>query len=334
VDFDGFLRRVAAGPPPAVALLHGADTQLLDDALAAVSQALGRDPAATAFDREVLDGREASAAAVVQSAMTLPVAAPLRLVAVRHCQALPVKAREVLADYAARPNPSACLLLLSDESLAAGRGRKEHWLLGAVPAAAVVTLPARTGPALEQWLRRRAAAEGLTVSEEAAHQLVEWVGDDGAALLGEVRKAALAGGPHNQSVGAREVASVVGERRVSGVFDLTAAVTKGDMPLAVRALESLLATEEPVRIVALLGAEVRMGWTIEVWSGKGQRLEQIARILNRPLHVVQAHAARAREAPGAAPSRLRLCWEADRRLKSGGDARAELTALVVALCGR
>ena len=125
-----------------------------------MSHALCGDPAAAIFDREVLDGREVSTATIVQSAMTLPVAAPMRLVAVRHCQALPAKGRESLAEYCARPNPGACLLLLADESLIASRDRKEHWLLGAVPSGSVVTLPARQGAALEQWLRRRAARKG------------------------------------------------------------------------------------------------------------------------------------------------------------------------------
>jgi hypothetical protein len=48
--------------------------------------------------------------------------------------------------------------------------------------------------------------------------------------------------------------------------------------------------------------------------------------------VVKAYAAA--QGGEAAPARLERCWEAERRVKSGGDARAELTALVVALCGR
>jgi DNA polymerase III subunit delta len=315
-----------------VALLHGGDGQLLDDALAAVSHGLFRDPGATAFDREVLDGREVSVAAIVQSAMTLPVSAPMRLVAVRRGQALSAKGSDLLAEYCASPNPACCLLLLADEALTASRDRREHWLLGAVPSAAVVVLPTRQGGSLEAWLRRRAAAEGLTVSEEAARLLVQLVGDDGAALLGEARKAALAGGPQNQSVGVKDVSAVVGERRVSGVFDLMRAVERRDVALAVRTLESLLVTEEPMLLLSLLTREVRTGWTIQEWSRQGQSAEQIARTLRRPVPVVQAYAAASSAAAPAAPYRLRRCWEAERRLKSGGDARAELTALVVSLC--
>jgi DNA polymerase III subunit delta len=273
-------------------------------------------------------------AAIVQSAATLPVAAPLRLVAVRHCQALPAKGSEQLAEYCANPNPACCLLLLADDSLAAARDRKEHWLLGAVPSTAVVSLPTRQGGSLEGWLRRRTAAEGLTVSEEAARLLVQLVGDDGATLLGEARKAALAAGPQNQAVGVKDVAAVVGERRVSGVFELPRAVERRDLPLALRTLESLLASEEPLLLLALLTREVRTAWTIQEWSRRGQSAEQIARTLRRPVPVVEAYIAAPAGGRGAAPDRLRRCWEAERRLKSGGDGGAELTALVVVLCGR
>ena len=121
---------------------------------------------------------------------------------------------------------------------------------------------------------------------------------------------------------------------MSGVFDLTRAVERRDVALAVRTLESLLTTEEPMLLLALLAREVRMAWTIQEWSRRGQSAEQIARILRRPVPVVQAYATASAEAPEAAVARLRQCWEAERRLKSGGDARAELTTLVVALCGR
>lgn len=300
-----------------------------------VSRELFPDAAQASFDREVLDGREVTVAAVVQSAMTLPLLAPLRLVAVRHCQALAGKGSGALAGYCASPSPGACLLLLADESLAASRDRKEHWLLAAVPPAFAVTLAPRQGRSLEEWLRRRAADEGFTVSEEAARTLVQWVGDDAAALLGEVRKAALAGGSENRSVGVREVGSVVGEHRLSGVFDLTRAVERRDVGAALRTLDALLATEEPMLLLTLLTREVRTAWTIREWLRGGQSVEQIARTVRRPAPVVQAHAAAATSGSAAAwPARLRRCWEVERRVKSGGEARAELAALVAELCER
>jgi DNA polymerase III delta subunit len=338
VDPTTFLRSVERGQVPPVALVHGADVQLTDDVLAAVSRALFPDPAHAAFDREVLDAREVSAEGVVSAALTLPFSAAARLVVVRHCQALAAKGGEALGQYIAGPNPTTVLLLLADESLRASRDRKsDHWLLGVVPASAatgvVVEPMARRGRALEEWLRERAQFDGLTVTGGAARLLVQWVGDDPALLYGEVRKAALAGGPDNRSVGEAEVRAVVGEHRVSAVFDLTRALERRDLGLALRTLDALLTTEEPMLLIAMLTREVRTAWTVQLWRRAGQSVDQIARILRRPPAAVDALlGSLAAESPAALGHKLRRCWEVERALKSSGEPRAELAVLVSELC--
>jgi len=308
--------------------------QLLDDALAAVARRLLPDPGTRAAGREVFDGEVAQVDAIVQAAQTLPFMTPTRLVVVRRCHALPARDADRLAAYVRDPNPATRLVLVSEEGLAAGRERRaDHWLLGVVPGAARVALAAREGRTLEGWLRQRAAAEGLTVSEEAARLLVEWVGDDAARLLGEARKAALAAGPDARAVGVREVTAVVGEQRLAGVFDLTRAVARRDAGGALRTLDRLLATEEPLRLLALLTGETRTAWSVAALRARGAPTEQIARTLHRPPSVVEAVGRGAGGEPEAALARrLRRCWEVEDRLKSGCPARAELTALVAELC--
>ena len=334
MDPTAFLREVERGQVRPLALVHGADVQLVDDLVSAVSRALFPDPASAAFDREILDGREASAESVLSAALTLPFSAAARLVAVRHCQALAAKGGEGLDAYAKAPNPTTVLLLLADESLRAGRERKsDHWLLGIVPAAAVVEPVARRGRALEDWLRQRAELDGLTVSDGAARLLVSWVGDDPALLVGEVRKAALAGGPDNRNVGEPEVRAVVGEHRVSGVFDLTRALERRDLALALRTLDGLLATEEPMLLIAMLTREVRTAWTVQLWRRGGQSVEQIARMLRRPPGAVEALlGSLGGESQASLGDKLRRCWEVERALKSSGEPRTELAVLVSELC--
>lgn len=319
--------------PPAL-LLHGPDPQLLDDALAAATAALG--PDAAGFDREVLDGREVDLEAATLAALVVPVLASRRLVAVRHAQALPARGAEPLRRYLGTPDAPGCLLLLADEFLGAGRDRRApHWLLEVLPPAAVVAVGQRRGRSLEDWLQERARADGLEVSGEAARLLTQLVGEDTATLLGEVRKAALAGGPDNRTVGAAEVRAVVGEQRLSAIFDLAGAVERGDVGPALRSLDQLLTVEEPLRILPWLGRVARMAWTIGQWTEAGQSVERIARQLNRPAAVVEALRSWVTgQPPGASVRRLERCWEVEWRLKSGGDGRAELTALVVELCRR
>ena len=341
MDPTAFLRSVERGDLPPVTLVHGADAQLLDDLLVAVTRALFPESGHAAFDREVLDARETGVDAVVSAALTLPFAAAARLVAVRHCQALVAKGGEALGGYAASPNPTTVLLLLADEPLRAGRDRKsDHWLLDTMAAApagsrgVVVEPVVRRGRALEDWLRQRAQVDGLTVTEEAARLLVQWVGEDPALLLGEVRKAALAAGPDNHAVGESEVRAVVGEHRVSAVFELTRALERRDLGQALRTLDRLLASEEPMLILTMLTREVRTAWTVQVWRRRGQPIEQIARILRRPPGAVEALAAAlGSESSSTLALKLRRCWEVERALKSGGAAHAEMTLLVSELCG-
>jgi DNA polymerase-3 subunit delta len=333
MDYAVFVKDARRGQPPPIALLHGPDPQLLDDALAAATRGLFRDAGETALGREVFEGGEASVDEIVRAASTLPFMTAMRLVVVRRCQALPAKGADALTAYARDPNPATSLLLLADEPLGASRDRRDHWLLTAVPSAAIVSLAMREGRAADAWLRQRAAAEGLTVSEEAARLLAQWVGDDGASLLGEARKAALAGGPDNTAVGVKEVTAVVGEHRLSGVFDLTRAVQRREVGLALRTLDRLLATEEPMRLLALLTADVRATITVADLAARGQRAEQIARVVRKPAPVVDAIARGAAAAPAPVLARrLERCWEAERRVKSSGEPHAELTALVLDLC--
>jgi DNA polymerase-3 subunit delta len=284
----------------------------------------------------VLEGDAVSIETVVRAAMTLPLMTRRRLVLVRRAQALSAKGAEALAAYARDPNPATCLLLLADENLTASRERRaDHWLLATLPAAAVVALPLRRGRALEDWLKQRAAAEGLTVSDEAARLLVQWVGEDGARLLGEARKAALAGGPEHRRVGVNEITTVVGEHRVSDVFELTRAVERRDVGPALRTLDRLLATEEPVFLLALLTRSVRVALTVRDLAAAGESAAQISRAVRPvPAPVVQAIMDRVAGAAGdELPAHLARCWDAEWRCKSGGQARAELTALVAELCG-
>ena len=336
MEYTAFLQAADRGQPPALALLHGADEQLLDDALDLVARGLFADATERSLGREVLEGDAVPVETVVRSAMTLPLMTKRRLVVVRRAQALAAKGTEALATYARDPNPATCLLLLAGEGLGASRERRaDHWLLGVLPPAAVVALPLRRGRALEDWLKQRAAADGLTVTDEAARLLVQWVGEDGARLLGEAHKAALLGGPEHRRVGAGEVTAVVGEHRVSGVFELTLAVERRELGPALQTLDRLLATEEPIFLLTLLTRSVRVALIVRDLAADGQSAEQIAReVRPTPPPVVRGIMARVGGSAGdALPRQLVRCWEAEWRCKSSGQARAELTALVAELCG-
>jgi len=333
MDYATFIRLAERGEAPPINLLHGGDVQLLDDALDAATRGLFPDRALAAWGREVFDGRERGIDEIVRSALTLPLGVDRRLVAVRRAQALVAKGSDALTAYVTSPNPATCLLLLADEALRASRDRRvDHWLLGTLPSAGIVELPTRAGRDLAGWLRQRAALEGLTITDEAARLLVELTGEDTATLLGEARKAALVGGPDNRAVGVKDVGAIVGEQRLDAIFDLTRAVERRDRAGALRTLDRLLATENALLLLSVLARDVRTAWTAVAWRRRGRPVEEIARALRRPPVVIETLTGSTSGSETLFAWKLRRCWDAERRLKSSGEPRAEMVALVADLC--
>jgi len=292
VQYSAWLRALEQGQVAPVVVLTGPEPFLIEEAVGRLTRVVCPDPTLLALSREVLEVREAGAEGVVRAAETLPWGAPRRLVIARGVEALGAKQAEPLIEYLRAPNPSTVLALAVVQPLA-----PSHWLLKAASAGSMVELPQLTGRALAAWLRSRASAEGLELGDDAAQLLITLVGDDPAALVGEVVKAAIGGGAENRRVGVAEVRAVVGEHRSREVFELTRAIEERAAGAALPLLERLLAGgEEPLRILAILAGQAR------------------------------------RQPAPAAPARLARCWQAERRLKLGGPPRPELVLLVADLC--
>jgi DNA polymerase-3 subunit delta len=279
-----------------VTLLHGPEPFLLDDAVARVTRALFPGQAELSLSREILDSRAAGPEAIVQAALTLPWLGARRLVVARGVESLPAKAAEPLAAYVKAPNPSTALVLVADALLDGA-----HWLLRALPPAAVVPAPAPAGRALAGWLRAHAQASGYELREDAAGLLVELSGDDLTRLVGEVEKAALAGGPENRRVTVAEIRAVVGEHRLRHVFDLTRALSARDAAAAL-ASRVLLNAGRAARGAGMLTREARATWRAADALRAGRAPEEIAR------------------ACGGRPPRPPPCSGAERVCRGGGAA--------------
>ena len=149
MDYAGFLKAADAGAPPAVALLHGPEALLLDDAVGRVTRGLFPDGGDLALSREILDSREAGVEGIVHAALLLPWIGSRRLVVARGIEELGVRAADPLAGYCRAPNPSTVLMLLAPQALTA-----THWLHKAIPRAA------RHRRAGADWRTARGVAPG------------------------------------------------------------------------------------------------------------------------------------------------------------------------------
>ena len=186
--------------------------------------------------------------------------------------------------------------------------------------------------ALEEWVRRRSRALGLSLDAEAASALALAVGSDLERLDHELEKlVAYAGGA---PVSERDVRLLVSGAVEQDVFDLTRAVVRRDVRTALGTLERLLDSgEPPLRLHGLLVWQFRL-LLVAAGVRNDEDLEQaVAKTgLSRG-----ALARMRREAAGIRQATIRHAYEslyfADLAIKTSVDARSVFQLLVLDLCG-
>ena len=320
-----------AGEPPAVALLHGPEPLLLDDAVARVTRSAlpgRRRPHAGAGDpRRARGGRRGHRAGRLDCCRGR---APAGSSWPRASTSWAPSAGDALGRVLPRAEP----VDRADARSPPRRSRRRTGCSRRVPRAlAVAVAGARRARSSCRWLRAHARAPRASTSrEDAAALLVELVGDDLTQLLrrgGQGR----ARGRRRQPPRRRppRCARWWARRRARHVFDLTRALSARDRGRGAGACSSALlgAGEEPFALLGMLAREARAAGGPPTGCSAGRPEDEIARELGRPPAAAAAHdrpGAR-RCAPGPRRGSSARCWEAERRLKLGGAPRAELSLL-------
>ncbi len=345
LSFDALLRSLKQGAPDPVYYLHGDEDVLKGEAIRALVERTV-DPPARDFNvdqRSAVDLDPASFHALVN---TPPMLAAARMVVIRGLEQLRKAAtvRRELARYLDSPNPTTVLVLVQG----AGEPPDAELAHRATTVAVDPLPPAR----VERWLVHRASQLGLVLAPDATELLLAAVGNDLAALAGELEKLAAAtgaggaGGAGGGTATRDAVAALVGVRRGETVQDLVDAALERRAAAAAALVDPVLgqAGMSGVRIVTAL-ATALVGTALaraELDRGAPQgRLESL--VLShlraaRPYGLgswerAAASWARwavlwsARELSGA----LRLALDADRALKSSTvtDERGILVQLVL-----
>jgi DNA polymerase-3 subunit delta len=264
---------------------------------------------------------------VLNELRTLPFLAPRRVVIVRDADAFVSAYRRALEDYLQAPTLTSTLVL-SVKSWP--RGTRLYKRVARIGAAVDCSLSGRG--ALRTWAAEAARRRGKTLAADAAALLAETVGDDLATMDNEVEKLSLYVG-RRKTITAEDVAALVPSSAAAADFALTNAVTAGDAPAALAALDKmLLARSDEFKITGQLAWHLRNALAGQQLAARGRPAEQ-AISPNTPARQKQAFRAMVRRRPLAVLQRdVRRLAAADVAMKSGGDARSELQQLVVSLC--
>ncbi len=320
---------MAKGP----SLLHaivGPDTHLAEAALERLLAA------AVGPEREgavqVVHGDERTWGRLVESAQTGSLFAPRRAIVVRSADALKGD-EEPLLSYLEDPAPGVTLILLA----AKPDKRRTAWKRYLAEATVSSAEPKR-GAALRAYVSDELRRRGLRLEPEGLEELLERVGQDLRRLLGEVDKLeAFAQG--QKTLGAEDVAAVLGRGMARPLYLLSDAIAARDAPTCLSLLEALLDEgEEPLRILGTLHRSLRQVRAARSLRDTRASREEMALGLNLPANMAfklpkLVEAAGRWSEPELAVA-LRGLAAQDRAIKTGAETRAALTVAVVNACAR
>lgn len=310
-----------------------------------------------AFDCVQIDGRSASASDIIGAAQVLPMASRRRLVVVRSVERLRPAEAQRLAEQLpslvphAGSQPTACLLLLTDEEDAEARRSVAPALERAVKQCGQVLTLKPAGSAA-QIVQRLAAEMGLRITREAAMALALRSGTDNDILSAELKKLGdYAGGGEITTDHVNDAAAATAEY---SIFALTDAVGRRDRPTALKCLHALLASgTSPYMVIPMLARQFRVLWQAKLVAERKPLTENTLRSLPAEIKAIlprdpdisrMAWRAEqlARESAAFGWNDLERClhlvFDADLRMKGieegAEDYRAVLETLIVRLCTR
>ena len=277
------------------------------------------DPRTRDFNYELFQGKEATAARIVQAARTLPMMAKRRLLLVRDADEMKADELNGLISYVQKPCAETCLVMV---------GEKVDQRIKLFATWKKTGVIAKFDPLYENKLPGFVADEarrrGVELETGVPRLVADEVGADLAQLADAIERLAIYVG-EKKRVSAADVDEVVATTRQRNVFELCNAIGAGHRSRALAVVASMMANRESgVRVVAMLARHVRQLWSAQLLLQKRMSKFELASALGMPPFFVDDIMQQAqRLTPDALKGMHRALFVADTQLKSSrlDDAR-------------
>ncbi len=315
---------MAAKAVKPIYVFHGQDEFLRDaHRKEIVAHLIGQaDPqlCVTSFDAD------AELADILDELRTAPFLAPRRVVIVRDADAFVTAYRAQLEKYLESPAETASLVLMV---LSWPANTRLYKVVKRVGEAMDCSAPQR---GLGRWLARAAAQRNKELTPDAVELLIEWVGNNLAALDGEIEKLSVYVGERS-AITAEDVSTLVAATAGPTAFALTNALTDGDTTRALEALGGMINTRgEEFKTLGLIGGHLRRALRGAELAAAGKPPESALNPRTPPARKrAFATMVRRRGLRGIRQDFRRMI-HADLAMKTGAKPMAALQELLVALC--
>jgi len=207
------------------------------------------------FNLELFYAKENSPSEIINSAYTLPVLSPKRLIIVRDAHKFSRDQLDKFIPYLKQPSPTACVVFIFREVDINGGFFREFKKIGEV-----VRFRQLYERDIPTWIKKKVARVKRRITGEACEYLLTMVGGNLADLSNEIEKVALYVGD-KRLIELKDVKQSVAEAPFHSIFDLVRYVGKGDIEKALRALHSLLETgTHPLVVLKMISRQFRYIW--------------------------------------------------------------------------
>lgn len=276
---------------------------------------------------EIVASGDLEPVALLSSLNTLPMGGDRRVVVVEAADKLPKAVSEALIDYLASPNES-CTLALVAASLA--KSTRLYKAVAKVGPRSVIECTAKKGRDLPPYVQKLAASHGVSISVDAARELVARVGESTTMLDTQLATlAALLGGAGTitQEFVEANVARVAEVKPWEFLDRLSARDAHRSL-----ALYHLL-DGSALGLLSLVCGRLRELICARSLAARGAS-PSLADELGKQEWQVRNHARWARAfSDGELEGLLAECARVERALKSGADEQTEMVRLIARICG-
>jgi len=317
-----------AGKIPPLLFFYGKEPFLLQRAMRKVRKAVLQAEKDDFNDNQFF-AKEATAAAIVEAAQTLPVFASRRLVTIKDAHLLPAVEMEGLLGYLKEPVAETCLLFVA-EKIDSRRKFFQQFKKNGV----LIEFKPLTEREMPGHIRSFLDERDYRISADALDLFCSMVSDSLHEVHGELEKLLLYLGERTL-VDVTDVQAVVSKGRSENIFELGNAVGRGDVSRALSLAKQLTdGGEAPLKILSLLVRHFRQLWKVRELQVQNCSPRDIAGTAGVPFFVVQPMIAQGKRFSRVDFRRFyELFLETDLAMKSSGaDAEALLENLLLRLC--
>jgi DNA polymerase-3 subunit delta len=314
---------------PPLLFFFGEESYSLEQAVKRIRDILVP-PDARDFNYQVFYGKESQATEILDSARTLPVFSPHRMILVKEAHQFPASELEILLPYLKEPIPETTLLFTAEKVDSRRKFFQEFKKRGAL-----VEFKRFYENQIPGFIRQQAAEDGRSFTEDALALFSRRVGTNLQEVHAELRKLFDYLGERDL-VDVADVAEVVSDTRADSIFELTDALGRRHISRALRLLGRLLDEGvAPLVILSMMTRHFRQLWKIRELLDQGASPRELPRRVGVNPYFIDGLIAQARHYP---PGRYRMIFErfleVDLALKSSGaHPAALLEALILDVAG-